>query len=172
MTSICCLIVFLLWVSMIVVRVMFRRDFSAPIGRREMRATTGEWAGWFVLASAVAFFSLLFSRYFDLAVWILSIGFMVLLTFIELHVINWRIVYTDTEFTFRDSFRSTTRYTYREIVDIHMTQIQKDRYYRVPEKDRGVRVVLQMPDRNISFDSWPKDGKFLTVLLRNHKPGR
>ena len=164
MTAICNCIMILLWISMIVVRVIFRKEFSQPIGRREMRNTTGDWAGIFVLSSFVLFFTLLFSIYISLAGWILVLAFMVMIVFIELNVINWRIAYTDTEFIFRDTFRVSSKYAYEEILDIHISTYGQRHY--TPMQYRNARVELQMPDKTIRFESRRDDGRFLTVLMR------
>ena len=170
MTTICSLIMVLLWLSIIVVRVLFNKEFSAPIGRREMRYTTGEWAGWFVFASFLLFFSLLFSVYLTLPFWIILIGAMIGFVIAEFNVINWRIVYTDTEFIFRNTFRFVSKYSYEEILDIHILQHPVKHYHkRMPPEKLNVEVHMQMPDKVIRFESRRNDGKFLSLLLRKTK---
>lgn len=167
MKAVCICIMLFLWAMMILMRVIFRKDFCGPIGSRELRYTTGEWAGWFVFSSFIVFFSLLFSPYFGLLIWIVVICAMFGIFIVETQVLNWKIVYTDSEFIFRNTFRTVSKYSYEEILDICVLQPESQKYYwrRAPEF-YNAQVKLQMSDCVIRFESSRNDGKFLMLLLR------
>ena len=153
-----------MWLAGLLVRIIFREEYQEPKGRRELRQSRVLWP---LSAAGLTMTLIVMVCWGNNVDPVIGMGMVLLAGFFcwgAFCGVNWRIVYTDTEFIYRSAFRSLRKYSFDEVVSVkYMGEVAENR----ANADESFKLL--MPDCTISVSASQKPGDFLKKALRKQK---